>query len=306
MSIDATTANMRLTCSLELPANYRTYDILAFHTRDSLAIAESAQDSTFQKGLLWNNYPACLTIKFNPYHADVELAIDGLTAMNNTEILINKVRRMLGLIQAVEDFEQKYWQHPQLGKLIAKQSGLRIPMTVTVFEALSWAIIGQQISVHAATSIRRRLIQAANISHSGGLLCYPNAEQVAELNENDLRQTGLSLSKARTLLIISRMLSNGELFLENRLETLPIEEMQQKLSKIRGIGPWTINYLSLRGYGWLDASLEGDVAVRRGLQKLINAPDKITAQQTQQWLAPFSPWRALVAAHLWMFSNSEV
>lgn len=216
----------------------------------------------------------------NHSHADVELAIDGVAEMSGIEILLDKVRRMLGLMQAIEDFEEQYRRHSQLGVLIAHQAGLRIPMTVSIFEALSWAIIGQQISVQAATSIRRKLIQAVNIRHSGGLFCYPDAEQVAELNESDLRQAGFSLSKAQTLLTISRMLSSGELFLENGLATLPVEETHQKLAKVRGIGPWTLNYLFLRGYGWLDASLEGDVAVRRGLQKLLNLSDKLTAQET--------------------------
>lgn len=297
--------NTKLKGSLALPESFRTHDMMAFHTRDSFAVAEFGKDQILQKGLLWNGYPACLTIKFNCSHVDAELVIDGVAGMSDVEILMDKVKRMLGLIQAIEDFEEHYRQHPQLGILVANQPGLRIPMTVSIFEALSWAIIGQQISVQAATSIRRKLIQAVNIRHSGGLLCYPNAEQVAELNESDLRQAGFSLSKAHALLTISKMLSSEELLLENLSAVLPVEEMYQKLAKVRGIGPWTMNYMFLRGYGWLDASLEGDVAVRRGLQKLLNLSDKLTAQQTQQWLAPFSPWRALIAAHLWAFSNTQ-
>jgi len=303
MNIGST--NTQLKGSLALPAGYRADDILAFHTRDSLAIAEVGEGQTLRKGLLWNGCPACLTITFNCSHADVELAIDGVTKINDVEILLDKVKRMLGLMQAIEDFQEHYRQHPQLGILIADQTGLRIQMTASIFEALSWAIIGQQISVQAATSIRRKLIQAVNIRHSGGLFCYPDAEQVAGLSESDLRQAGFSLSKAQALLTISKMILSGELFLESGLAALPAEETHQKLAKVRGIGPWTMNYLFLRGYGWLDASLEGDVAVRRGLQKLLNMPEKLTAQQTQQWLAPFSPWRALIAAHLWAYCSIQ-
>lgn len=66
-----------------------------------------------------------------------------------------------------------------------------------------------------------------------------------------------------------------------------------------GIGPWTLNYTLLRGFGWLDGSLHGDVAVRRGLQLLLESDEKITEAEAQTWLVEFSPWRALVAAHLW-------
>jgi len=80
--------------------------------------------------------------------------------------------------------------------------------------------------------------------------------------------------------------------------------MRERLAAVRGIGPWTINYTLLRGYGWLDGSLHGDVAVRRGLRTLLGAPDKIGEHAAEAWLAEFTPWRALVAAHLWVANTT--
>ena len=74
---------------------------------------------------------------------------------------------------------------------------------------------------------------------------------------------------------------------------------REMLVGIRGIGPWTINYTLLRGFASVDGSLHGDVAVRRGLQKLLGRSEKIDADEAEAWLARFTPWRALVAAHLW-------
>jgi DNA-3-methyladenine glycosylase II len=290
-----------LACSLELPQHYRTEDILAFHKRDALAIAESVDDHSLRKGLVWNNQAACLTIRFNQNSADAELVIDGTANANDADEFCGIVRRMLGLNQQVEDFERIYRHHPQLGLLIAQQPGLRVPTTTTVFEALSWAITAQQISVKAAISIRRKLIQTAGLQHSSGLLCYPAAKQLARVSESDLRQIGFSNNKAQTLLAVSRMIENGEIRLKNEVNTEDVEEIRRQLLQIRGIGPWTVNYALLRGFGWLDGSLHGDIAVRGGLQALLGSTDKITEQQAQQWLSQFSPWRALVAAHLWAF-----
>jgi DNA-3-methyladenine glycosylase II len=166
---------------------------------------------------------------------------------------------------------------------------------------LSWAITAQQISVKAAISIRRKLIQTAGLQHSSGLACYPDATQLAKVSESDLRQAGFSQTKAQTLLAVSRMIENGEILLKSEVNTADVEEIRGQLLQIRGIGPWTVNYALLRGLGWLDGSLHGDIAVRSGLQALLGSADKITEQQAQQWLAQFSPWRALVAAHLWAF-----
>ena len=80
-----------------------------------------------------------------------------------------------------------------------------------------------------------------------------------------------------------------------------VEVIREKLSAVRGIGPWTINYALLRGFGWLDGSLHGDAAVRRNLQRLLHGSEeqKLGEEEARRWLAQFSPWRALVAAHLW-------
>jgi DNA-3-methyladenine glycosylase II len=86
-------------------------------------------------------------------------------------------------------------------------------------------------------------------------------------------------------------------------DNLPIDEIRERLLSIHGIGPWTVDYALLRGFGWLDGSLHGDAAVRRGLQTVLGNAEKISEVQARQWLAEFSPWRALVAAHLWALNS---
>jgi DNA-3-methyladenine glycosylase II len=268
-------------------------------------IAERVDAHTLQKGLTWQGAAACLTISFHAGQAEAELAVDRSSTAGDAELLQMMVLRMLGLTQRIELFEAAYRHHPQLGRLISWHPGLRVPLTATPFEALTWAITGQQISVSAAVSIRRRLIQSAGLQHTGGLACYPDARRIAGMSEAELRQAGFSQAKARTLIALSQGVSENLLPLEEWSETLPIAEMVEKLLLVRGIGPWTINYALLRGFGWLDGSLHGDVAVRRGLQMLLNDAEKVTAEKAERWLAEFSPWRALVAAHLWAMKSSD-
>lgn len=294
-----------LTCTLPLPSDFRANDILEFHSRDSQQIAEQVADQHLKKGLIWASRPACITIRFAATHVEAELAIDGpdIEPDRSLEALM---RRMLGLTQAVEVFEQTYRTHPQLGPLIVRHPGLRIPLSATPFEALTWAVTGQQISVDAATALRRKLIQAAGVMHSSGLGCYPDAERIAALSLEDLRHAGFSQTKAWTLQTLSRMVLGDELPLESWITDMPSADLIcEQLLSVKGIGPWTVNYALLRGFGWLDGSLHGDAAVRRGLQTLLQSPEKISEDQARQWLAEFSPWRALIAAHLWAL-NREV
>lgn len=292
-----------LVSTIPLFGNYRKQDFLGFHRRDSQMIAERVGDNSLEKGIIWKDYPACLTLKFRPKSVKMELAIDGKRPPEDLAALIIMVKHMLGLAQNTAEFESVFNDHPHIGRLIACNPGLRVPLSATPFEALSWAIIGQQISVSAAISIRRRFILAMGIQHSSGLWCHPTPARIVQFNEDILRAAGFSQAKTKTLLALSQAIVQNDLDLDIPVNTESIERLGAQLLKIRGIGPWTINYALLRGFGWLDGSLHGDVAVRNNLRALLGT-DKITEQETRQWLAHFSPWRALVAVHLWAMSLS--
>lgn len=286
-------------CRIALPDNFRIRDVLMFHARDDREVAERVTGESLQKGLSWHGRPARLRIRFGAGKADADLEVDPPAPPAPPPALAATVRRMLGLTQAVEEFEARHRDHALLGPLLARQAGLRVPLSASPFEALTWAVTGQQISLRAAISLRRGLILLAGARHSSGIACYPDAEQVARLDEGALREAGFSQAKARALLTLSREISEGRLSLEVSNEASAIEEIRQGLLRVRGVGPWTVDYTLLRGFGWLDGSLHGDVAVRRNLQRLLGSGEVLTAAEAQRWLAGFSPWRALVAAHLW-------
>lgn len=294
-----------LQCRVDLPAGFRPRDALSFHRRDREEISERVSESQIHKGVIWNGSPACMTISFEDAFATAQVSADGVLDPGDTTLLLRRLRRMLGLNQPVEVFEHTYSEHPQLAPLLARNIGLRVPQAINPFEAIVWAVIGQQISVSAAVSIRRRLIQLAGTQHSGGLWCHPEAEQLAVQSMEDLRGAGLSKTKAGTLIALSERILEGPLPLESWADgTLPVDDIRNEMLAIRGIGPWTVSYALLRGFGWLDGSLHGDVAVRRNLQALLGQTEKLTEDDVRCWLEAFSPWRALVAAHLWAMQSA--
>ncbi|PHM54976.1 DNA-3-methyladenine glycosylase family protein [Xenorhabdus hominickii] len=288
-----------------LPSNYHTSGFLAFHQRDEMGISEIVQQNQIKKGIMWHDNPALLTITIEENRAKLQLDIDGDKSRYSHEALLDLVSHMLGLKQPVEKFETIYQDHPVIGELITRQKGLRIYQSATPFEALSWAIMGQQISLSAAISIRRRFIQAIGIQHSSELLCHPTYKQVIQCSEHDLRQCGFSVGKANALLSVSRLIDSGELELAIPEEEDAVNRLVDNLLAIKGIGMWTINYALLRGFNHLNGSLHGDVAVRRNLQYLLKQEDKVSAEQAETWLAHFSPWKALVGAHLWQQQSSS-
>jgi DNA-3-methyladenine glycosylase II len=293
------------TCLLPLPQLFRTTEFFEFHQRDPQSIAEKVQGSTLHKGIVFQGCPALLTIDVKQDAVQATLKSESSDAAIATEALPSLVSRMLGLDQPISLFEHTHTHHPEFGSVLSRQAGLRVPLAASPFEALTWAVTGQQISLQAAIALRRKLIVAVGVRHSSGLYCYPDAVALAKTDLHTMKAVGFSQSKAQTLLTLASMVVDGTLPLERWVHAPDFDEIQTRLLAIRGIGPWTVSYALLRGFGWLDGALHGDAGVRRGLQKLLKQPEPVTEAQAKAWLAPFTPWRALAAAHLWAFDATE-
>lgn len=290
---------MQLTHSLALPRHYRTEDLLSFYQRDPHSPTETVSAQQISKALFYDHHRALLTLNFTEQQLDACLQLDSNSEPAPTQNAFNAwIEHLAGVTQDVAGFESTFSEHPELGPIIEQQRGLRFAQTSTAFEAISWAIMGQQVSVAAAVSLRRKLIQLVNQPHSSGLLCYPSAQQVSSFSVEELRGIGLSTNKAHALHNVSHKIADGIIHFDYQMTTQQAEQLQEQLLSIRGIGPWTVNYTLMRGCAWLDGSVHGDAAVQRYLKQLLGQ-EQITAKQTQTWLAQFSPWRALAAAHLW-------
>lgn len=285
--------------ALPLPADFRREAFLDFHRRDVEAVAEKVDAGMLEKAFIWQQVPTLLTVAFHePGQARITLQCDAEVPSASVS-LDAFARHLLGLDQPTQEFEAQSGRHPLVGAMVRTQAGLRVPQSASPFEALSWAIIGQQISVAAAVSIRRRFIQRLGRRHSNGLYCYPDAKDAANTDAETLKACGFSRSKAECLLTVARLCLDETLLPEIHMAQPDLETLRKSLLEIRGLGPWSVHYALLRGYAWMDGSLHGDVAVRRAIQQLLGNAAPPTAREAELWLAGFRPWRSLMAAHLW-------
>lgn len=283
--------------SVAIPGNYRMHEVLSFHGRDPLQLAESVEDGVLRKGLMLDGNPALLTIKLNERAAHCKLELDGDDVISSAA-LNAIVEGVLGLHLQSEPFEAMVASDTLLGAIVAKQRGLRIPQTATAFEALTWAIIGQQIGLGFAITLRRRFIEYAGMRHSSGLACYPDATRVARMNADELGRLQFSRAKSEALIRVAQFVEEGKLDLA-QLALIEPEAASAQMIAIKGIGPWTANYVLMRGLGAADCSLHGDAAVRAAIVKIMLRECKLDQAEAQRMLRQYSPWRSLAAAHLW-------
>jgi DNA-3-methyladenine glycosylase II len=289
---------MNLRRTIALPPDYRLGDVLAFHRRDAEATAERVEPDALRKGVMLDGVPVVLAAGFAPSSAACVAEIDGAPSPALERRIDEAFRSILGLRIDPDPFCAFAAADPLLGALVRRQPGLRIVQSATVFEALTWAIIGQQINLAFAIALRRTFILLSGRQHSSGLWCYPEAPDAARLALGDLTARKFSRAKAETLLRLSNLVASGELDLEAGPDN-PVERIGQRLLAVKGIGPWTVNYGLLRGYGHADCSLHGDVAIRAALQRLLGEAEKPDIARTERILQRYQPHRTMAAAHLW-------
>lgn len=180
------------------------------------------------------------------------------------------VARMLGTQADLSQWYERSARITWLHRLAVAFEGVKPPRYATLWEACAHAIVFQQISIHAAGSIMRRVIEAlATPIVAGNVRCtpFPSPDRWLCASETQLRAAGLSRNKVAHLRSVAAAVAEGAID-EVTLEKLPTPEAAEKLCAIRGIGPWSAAVILLRGMGRLDTFPLRDSGVARSLALL--------------------------------------
>lgn len=158
------------------------------------------------------------------------------------------------------------------------------------FESLVESVISQQLAIRAADTIHARLVDLA-----GGKV---TPSTIAKLKVEDLRTTGLSGSKAKTILSLSQAALSGEVAIDE-LHLLTDDLVSAQLMSLWGIGPWTVDMFMMFQLGRLDTWPVGDLGVRRGWEKIHHLKDQIEPKKLAIRGEKFRPYRSIVAWYCW-------
>jgi 3-methyladenine DNA glycosylase/8-oxoguanine DNA glycosylase len=286
---------------MQLPADFRPDEALAYHGRDRDGPAERRIDGNrLLKALPLDGEPAILDLTFAAGHLDCQVSAEATLSPAAMAEAHRVLLRMIGLGSDAGGFEARGRRDAVIRRLTSSQPGLRIPLTPSIFEALAWAIIGQQINLAFATSLRRDLIALAGtkVPGSSAMRLHPDAATIAALDPADLTSRRFSRSKARYLIDAAQLVAGGTLDLA-ALADGSARQAETRLLAVRGLGPWTANYVMLRGVGFADAVPVGDSALATALQRFHQRETRPDAKETAALMAPFAPHRSLATCHFW-------
>ena len=283
--------------ALRLPLRFDPTDMLSFFGRDANGVSERRRGSRAQKALLLDGRPAVISLSFEA--GRVFFSVRGPRPISRSMryrahgVLV----RQLGLTQDPSTFERRALLAGH-GNLIQGQRGARLPLSADPWEALVWAIIGQQINLTFAAACRSRLVELAGSPAGEGLRAHPDAERIAELSPEDLLGLQFSRRKAEYLLDVAGKVAGGELDLVG-LAREPVQVIEERLLAQRGLGPWTVRYVQMRGYGLADCVPVGDAGLSAALRDYCALSERPGPEEQEQLLEPFAPFRSLAVFHLW-------
>ncbi|HZF11428.1 MAG TPA: helix-turn-helix domain-containing protein [Thermoanaerobaculia bacterium] len=286
---------------LQLPAGYRPEATLRYLGRDPESRAERVQGTAFAKAVRLAGRPALLTVEIGKGMARCRIESVETLPPEAGAAAHAAALRLLGLQLDPGLFERQVQKSPDLAPLIAGRQGLRLPLSAEIFEGLVWAIVGQQVNLTFAATLRRRVAElyAEPLGpEAGGLLAPPSPEAVARLDPADLAARQFSRRKAEYLIGTAQAIVSGQLPLD-RLSEEPATVVERRLLALRGLGPWTAQYVMLRACGFADCVPVGDSGLAAGLVRFFALDHRPGPEETRERLTVFAPYRSLATAHLW-------
>ena len=207
---------------------------------------------------------------------------------------------LLGAEQELRPFYDMVSGDETMSETTRRFHGLHLPHTASVFEALVLAILGQQISTHVARVVRTLLIETCgpHLDVDGvRYYAFPRPETLAALPVEELRGMKLSWRKAEYIRGIA-LASLEELDGLESLRGLDDQEVVSEVTRLRGVGNWTAQWLLVRALGRPDALPLGDLALRRTVSALYFQGEPIDDAQVEEFCARWSPWRTYATVYM--------
>ncbi len=283
---------------VELPykAPFDWARMLRFFAGRATPGVEAVEDGAYRRAIDWAGAAGTLSVRPHPRRRCLVACLEGPVSQH-ADAIAAPLARMFDVRMNPRALAAHFAADPWLAPLVAAAPGLRVPGAWSAFELAVRAIVGQQISVKAATTIIGRLvlrtgerIEAHPHEHTAWRFPTPAALAAA-----DLAQIGMPGKRVAALQTLAAAVASGALPLDDAGAD-PLAQREGLLA-MPGIGPWTVEYIAMRAWRDPDAWPATDLV----LMQVIAARDPTLARASLQRARTdaWRPWRAYAAMHLW-------
>jgi AraC family transcriptional regulator of adaptative response / DNA-3-methyladenine glycosylase II len=279
---------------------------LAFLARRAIPGLEAGTSTRFARTLNLPHGSGTVELVPEAGHVRARLRLDDLRDLTPA---VQRCRHLLDLDADPVAVTDHLRRDAVLGPLARRAPGLRVPGTVDPHELAVRAVVGQQVSVASARRVLGRLVaehgpalSAPAVSDAAGSAAtalthrFPDMAVLAALDPDLLP---LPRRRARTVVTLAQALAGGDLALDVGADA---EAARGVLRTVPGIGPWTADYIAVRGLGHPDVMLSGDLGVRHAVSHLgLASTPAAVDEMARRW----RPWRSYATLHLWGYRPDE-
>lgn len=261
-------------------------------------IEEVRDDGRYVRSIVLDGTAGLIEVRAAPAAAHLIATIRFPKVSRLLEI-VERIKRLFDLDADLEGIGAHLRSDPRLARLLERRPGLRVPGAWDGYELAVRAVLGQQITVGAASKLAARLVERFGSPlprellgpASGVRLAFPAP---AILAEADIASLGMPRARAETIRAVARAAADDPRYFE------PVHDLPGSIERLRrlpGIGDWSAHYVAMRALREPDAFPAADVGLMRALadERGVRPSPRELERIARAW----SPWRAYAAVHLW-------
>jgi DNA-3-methyladenine glycosylase II len=285
---------------IALPQQFSFDLTLSFLLRSPRELLHQVEDQFIYKALRVGQKEVVLRIQHDEDHLVVKI-MNNEIPHSEKEVIAKYVNEWFDLETDLRPFYAMATKDALLSPLIKKYEGYRIVGQPDLFESLVWAVLGQQINLAFAYTLKQRFVEqfGSRISYQGKpYFLFPSPETTALLNDEKLLPLQFSRQKSKYVVLIAQAFASGEVSKE-KLKGLPLQEAKEQLMKIKGIGNWTANYALMKTFRYPDAFPLEDAGVHNAIKNLKKMKAKPTLEQVKRIFKKYKGWEAYATLYLW-------
>ncbi|GAA0182478.1 DNA-3-methyladenine glycosylase 2 [Clostridium sediminicola] len=290
--------NTTLLLNYTKPFNFK--QILSFMKDRAIKGIEVVTENSYSRTFRTNSSKGYFIVSDNTKKSYLELNINCDDIKCYMEIY-NKVRKMFDLDTDFSTINEKFAKDEILPKGMNEGQVPRLPIAFDTFEFAIRAILGQQITIKAATTLAGRIVEKTTIKCESN---YPDGldyffPKPLELLSIELDGIGITKTRQGTIKnVLSAIVNKAVSFRANQT----FDKFYEDFLSIKGIGDWTVNYVAMRGMGMVDSFPSKDLGVIKALTK---NEKKLTQKEIIQLAEKWRPYRAYATLCLWNYESKK-
>lgn len=283
------------------PPKEFSYELaLAFLKRSPRELLHKIIEDRIEKAIRVNGAIIVFSIRYDKDELIVEFLNTKVTVVQATEV-VKYIREWLDLDTDLKPFYAMCEKDKLLRDLAKSYYGYRIVGQPDLFESIVWAVLGQQINLQFAYTLKQKFVErfgeAVTLKEETYYI-FPAPAVVARLKDEQLLSLQFSRQKAAYTINIARAFAAGDVSKE-KLASLSLKEAKDLLMEIKGIGNWTANYALMKTFRHADAFPLEDAGIHNAIKNLKKLTRKPSLEEVRKVYRKYKGWEAYATLYLW-------